>query len=182
LNVWELKEVMKDANGAAAHHDAYFVCRRRQIISRLVVRAGRPSCMSARQTVLNAAAHIIHADPENSTTWRHCCTTFTGCESVANHVSAGGFGVPLSEWTYTTLPCWRPTPGRGSGVTSTAAFGGNCGTDRPSHGAFYDRRSRLLRCSRSVVKRSCALCDVINVSSSFRKNLKTVLLTGPFPS
>jgi len=61
-----------------------------------------------------------------------------------NQVLAGGFGVPLSEWTCTTVPCWWPSPGGGGQVTATVSFGGNCCTDRPSHGAFYDWRSRFL--------------------------------------
>jgi len=27
-----------------------------------------------------------------------------------NHVSAGGFGILLSEWTCTPVPCWWPSP------------------------------------------------------------------------
>jgi len=35
------------------------------------------------QSVLNAAGRLIYNStyPWNLTTWRHCCTTFTGCES-----------------------------------------------------------------------------------------------------
>jgi len=33
---------------------------------------------------------------------------------------------------------------RGAVLKATASLGGDCGTDRPSHGAFCDRRSRFL--------------------------------------
>jgi len=87
-----------------------------------------------------------------------------------NYVSSGGFGVPLSEWTCTTVPCWWPSPGGGGRVTATAVFGGDCGTDRPSHGAFYDRRSRFFCCCRSGVEQPSALGDVISVPSGFPKD------------
>jgi len=54
-------------------------------------------------------------------------------------VLAGGFGLSLSEWTCTTVPCWWPAPGGGSRVTATAAFGADCGTDHQSRDAFHDR-------------------------------------------
>jgi len=48
-----------------------------------------------------------------------------------------------------------------------ASFGVDYGTDFPSHGAFYDRQSRLLHCRRSGVEWSSAFGDVICVSSGF---------------
>jgi len=48
------------------------------------------------------------------------------------------------------------------GSAATAAL-----ADHPSHGAFYNRRSRFLCCSRSGLELSYALGDVISVSSGF---------------
>jgi len=59
------------------------------------------------------------------------------------------------------------TPGGGGRVTATASFGGDCGTDRPSHGAFYDRRSRFLCRCRTGVEQPSALGYVISVPSGF---------------
>jgi len=48
---------------------------------------GRPSCMSARQTevclwnLVLTLRRVWSTDPGNSTTWRRCCTIFTGCEA-----------------------------------------------------------------------------------------------------
>jgi len=50
---------------------------------------------------------------------------------------------------------------------ATAAFGGDCSTDRPSHGAFYDRRSRFLCRYRWGVEQNSALGYVISVRSCF---------------
>jgi len=51
----------------------------------------------------------------------------------------------------------------GGRVTMTASFGSDCGTDHPSHGAFYDRLSRFLSRYRSGVEQPSALDDVISV-------------------
>jgi len=67
-----------------------------------------------------------------------------------NHVSAGGFGVPLSKWTCTTVPCWWPSPGGRGWITATTAFGGDCVTDRPSHGAFYTIGDRAFSVAAAV--------------------------------
>jgi len=99
-----------------------------------------------------------------------------------NHVSAGGFGVPLLEWTCTTVPCWWLSPRGGVHVKVTASFSGNCGTDRLSHGAFYVRWSRFLCLCSSGVEQPSALSDVISVPFSFPKTSWTVLFTRSFPS
>jgi len=51
----------------------------------------------------------------------------------------------------------------GGRITAMAAFGSDCGTDHPSHGAFYDRLSRFLSRYRSGVEQPSALDDVISV-------------------
>jgi len=55
----------------------------------------------------------------------------------------------------------------GGQVTATAAFGGNCGTDRPRNGALYDRRSRFLCRCRSGVEQPYAVGYVISAPSGF---------------
>jgi len=49
------------------------------LLDNMLVRRWPASCMVAGQT--SAAARLIHRSG-NSTTWRHCCTTFTSCESL----------------------------------------------------------------------------------------------------
>jgi len=61
---------------------------------------------------------------------------------------------------------------RRSSHGATAAFGGDCGTDRPSRGAFYDRRSRFLYRCRSGVEQPSALGYTSSASLPvFRKHL-----------
>jgi len=67
------------------------------------------------------------------------------------------------------VPQYLASPGGGGRVTATAAFGGDCGTDRPSHGASCNRRSRFLCRCRAGVEQPSALGDVISVPSGFPK-------------
>jgi len=143
------------------------------VISRLdygsATLAGLPACqLDILQSVLNAAARLIQ---EIWTLNAAAARTSLVVNPGTNHVSAGrGYGVPLSEWTCTTVHCWWPSPGGGSRVTATAVFSGDFDTDRRSHGTFYDRRSRFLCRSRSGVEQpSSALGDVISVPSGFPK-------------
>jgi len=99
-----------------------------------------------------------------------------------NHVLAGCFGVPLSECTCNTEPCWWPSPGGGGRVTATASFSSDCGIDHPSHGAFYDWWSHF-----SVTAAWAWNSLPLSVTSSashpvFWKRLKTALFTRSFPS
>jgi len=50
---------------------------------------------------------------------------------------------------------------------ATAAFNGDCCIDRPSHDAFYDRRSRFLCLCRSGMEQPSTLGYVISVPSGF---------------
>jgi len=94
-----------------------------------------------------------------------------------NHISAGGFGIRLSEWTCTTVPCWWPSPGGGGRVTATTAALIVPATARSTIG---DRAF-------SVVATRAWNSLPLSVTSSaslpiFRKHLKTVLFTRSFPS
>jgi len=64
----------------------------------------------------------------------------------------------------------------GGQVTATAVLGGDCGTDCPRNGAFYDRRSRFLCRCRSGVEQPSAVGSLSVTSSAplpvFWKHLK----------
>jgi len=117
--------------------------------------AGRPTCKSARQTSVCLEC-CGASDLQIQEIWLRDAAAARPslvANNGTNHVSTGG--------------------GR---VTAKASFGGDCGSDRPSHGGFYDQRLRFLR-----------RCLLLSVTSSatlpvFRKHLKTVRFTCSFPS
>jgi len=75
---------------------------------------------------------------------------------------------------------WEVTPPGGGGrVTATALFDVDCGTDHPSHSAFYYQRSRFLCRCRSGVEQPSALGDVISVPSRFPKTSRQFYLLAP---
>jgi len=89
---------------------------------------GQPPCMSARQTLVCLERCVWSTDLGNLTTWRCCCTTFTGCESQNK--------LPMTVLAYRCqnglAPSWWPSPGGVGRVNATASFGSDCSTDRPS--------------------------------------------------
>jgi len=107
------------------------------------------------------------ADPGNLTTWRRCCRTFTGYES--GNKSRFGSRIWCTAYQNGLAPHSVPRlwPSSGGGevtrVTTTTSFGGVCGTDHPSHGVFYDRRSRFPCRCRSGVEQPSDLGDFISV-------------------
>jgi len=96
------------------------------------------------------------------TTWRRWCTTFTGCES-RNESRLGWrfWRTAVRMDLHNSIQLMTFTIGGGQ-VTATAAFGGDCGTDRPRNGPIYVRRSRFLCSCRSSVEEPSTLGYVIS--------------------
>jgi len=95
-----------------------------------------------------------------------------------HYVSAGGFGILLSKWTCTTVPCWWPSPGDGGRVRSAATAALIIpATARSTIGdcAFSLAATRAWNSLPHSVMSSASL-------PVFRMHLKTVLFTRSFPS
>jgi len=143
--------------------------------------AGRPSCMSARQTSVCLERCGVSA-PGNVTTWRRRCTTFTGRESRNESRFGWRFwrtavSMDLHHSTLlATFTGWQ----RSSLVDG--ALRGDCGLIVPA-----TARSTIGDRAFSVAAARAWNSLPLSVTSSaslpvFRNDLKTVLFTRSFPS
>jgi len=85
--------------------------------------AGRPFYMSARQTSV-CLERCGASDEQIQDIWLSDAAAARPslvANLGTNHVSAGDIGIPLSEWTCTTVPSWWPSPCGGGRVSATTA-------------------------------------------------------------